>query len=136
MEEKCQDGHLLGDSAYPLSKNLLTPFPGRGLLTPDQINYNLKHSSNRIRIEHCNGVLKQKWRQLYHVKLRQVRSIVHFIRACCVLHNLALQEDENIELVENEEMDAAQHNPENFNVVDDLNAADKRNTIVEVLAVH
>ncbi|KAI4455550.1 hypothetical protein MML48_9g00007557 [Holotrichia oblita] len=41
-------------------------------------------------IQHCFGVLKQKFRQLYHIKLRKIPDIVDFIRACCVLHNLAI----------------------------------------------
>lgn len=34
--------------------------------------------------------MKQKFRQLYHVKMKNVGFIVHFIRACAVLHNLSL----------------------------------------------
>lgn len=44
-------------------------------------------------IEHCFGILKQKFRQLYHLKLRSEHDIANFIRACCVLHNLALEDD-------------------------------------------
>nr|CAI5827134.1 unnamed protein product [Callosobruchus analis] len=39
------------------------------------------------------SILKQKFRQLYHVKLRNVRTIVHFLRAACVLHNIALEDN-------------------------------------------
>lgn len=134
LAEKCEEFHLLGDSAYPLSQHLLTPFPDRGFLTRPQINYNMQHSSNRIKIEHCNGVLKQKWRQLYHVKLRNIRLIVNFIRACCVLHNLGLQDgvvldanDENEELVE--EPPILEHR----DVQEDLNAVEKRNYILNIL---
>ncbi|KAJ8934439.1 hypothetical protein NQ318_003834, partial [Aromia moschata] len=52
------------------------------MLDRPQINYNMQHSSNRIKIEHCNEVLKKKWRQLYHTKLKEIRVIVNFIRAC------------------------------------------------------
>lgn len=140
LQEKCNEFHILGDSAYPLMYNLMTPFPDRGMLTRNQINYNFQHSSNRICIEHCNGLLKQKWRQLYHLKLRDIRTIVHFIRACCVLHNLALNDnflyiegDNNLEANENnvnlyDIQDAAEHaniaNPD---------AVQKRNMIVNTL---
>ncbi|KAJ4427072.1 hypothetical protein ANN_26871 [Periplaneta americana] len=30
--------------------------------------------------------------QLYHVKLKNIRDIVHLIRACCVLHNIAIED--------------------------------------------
>ncbi|KAF2894582.1 hypothetical protein ILUMI_11592 [Ignelater luminosus] len=35
-----EHGHLIGDSAYPLMKNLLTPFRDNGHLTAAQNNYN------------------------------------------------------------------------------------------------
>lgn len=140
LEEKCGEFHLLGDSAYPLSKNLMTPFPDRGLLNRLQINYNMQHSINRVKIEHCNGVLKQKWRQLYHVKLRDIRLIVNFIRACCVLHNLGLQDGVLLDLEPNEEnaelgQAAPNLDPDNLeqNIQEDLNAIEKRNSIVNIL---
>lgn len=34
--------------------------------------------------------MKQKFRQLFHIKLKNVEFIVHFIRACAVLNNLSL----------------------------------------------
>lgn len=137
LEEKCGEFHLLGDSAYPLLKNVLTPFPDRGLLNRQQINYNIQHSSNRVKIEHCNGVLKQKWRQLYHLKLRDIRLIVNFIRACCVLHNLGLQDGVALDLEENVEPvePAPRLDPDNIEqgIQEDLNAVAKRNHIVNIL---
>lgn len=79
LQAKCGSYFLLGDSGYSLQKNLMTPFKDRGQLTRKQINYNLKLSQNRYRIEHCFGILKQKFRQLYHLKLRKIVKIVHFM---------------------------------------------------------
>lgn len=93
LEEKCGIYFLLGDSGYPLQPNLLTPFKDRGNLTRRQGNFNVKLARNRYVIEHCFGILKQKFRQLYHVKLRSPRFIVHFIRAACVLHNIAINDN-------------------------------------------
>ncbi|KAJ8927446.1 hypothetical protein NQ314_020116 [Rhamnusium bicolor] len=100
--EKCHDLYILGDSGYPLLPNLLTPFKDRGQLTRAQSNYNVKLSKNRYLIEHCIGLLKQKFRQLFHVKLRSIISIAHLIRACCVLHNMALMDDFHYEENENQ----------------------------------
>nr|CAI5848815.1 unnamed protein product [Callosobruchus analis] len=93
LQQKCGRYFLLGDSGYPLENNLLTPYKDRGNLTRRQRNYNIKLSKNRCVIEHCFGILKQKFRQLYHIKLRNVRTIVHFLRAACVLHNIALEDN-------------------------------------------
>lgn len=104
LEEKCNNYHILGDSGYPLHKNLLTPFKDRGQLTDRQLYYNVQLSKNRYVIEHCFGVLKQKFRQMYHIKLRNMEYIVHLIRAACVLHNLALEDDFHVEI--DDEIDA------------------------------
>lgn len=101
---RCHDFHLLGDSGYPCMVNLLTPFKDRGNLTAIQSNFNSKLSTNRYVIEHCFGLLKQKWRQLYHIRLRKINDIVHFIRACCVLHNLAIK-DEFVDNIQPNNMD-------------------------------
>ncbi|KAJ8949259.1 hypothetical protein NQ318_022772 [Aromia moschata] len=91
------------DPASYINRNGVLFDSDRGLLDRPQINYNMQHSSNRIKIKHCNGVLKQKWRQLYHTKLKEIRLIVNFIRACCVLHNLGLQDGVIFDLEPNEE---------------------------------
>lgn len=90
LSEKCGEKFIIGDSAYPCLRNLLTPYKDNGNLSPTERNFNIKLSHCRISIEHSFGLLKQKFRQLYHLKLRDISLICHFIRACCVLHNLCL----------------------------------------------
>lgn len=97
LPQRCQDYFLLGDSGYPCLANLLTPFRDRGQLTRRQRNYNYALSKNRYVVEHCFGVMKQRFRQLYHLKLRNIRNAVHFIRACAVLHNIALTDNLHIQ---------------------------------------
>lgn len=87
LEEKCGRYFILGDSGYPLKTHLLTPYKDRGQLSRRQINYNLKLSKNRYVIEHCFGILKQKFRQMFHIKLRNLELLINFIPASCVLHN-------------------------------------------------
>ena len=140
LAEKCGQYHILGDSGYPLMPNLLTPFRDRGQLTNIQSNYNVQLSKNRYVIEHCFGILKQKFRQLYHCKLRKVESIVHLIRAACVLHNLALEDDFNVEEEEDQEAGAAA-NPQEDDVDDedldgDRNAQGHRLQIANMLYIN
>lgn len=138
MQEKCGHFHLLGDSGYPVLSNLLTPFRDRGQLSRAQSNYNVVLATNRYIIEHCFGLLKQKFRQLYHIKLRKINDIVHFIRACCVLHNLALQDDlpfiqHQVEVPPpgNPQVDNDNEDPDE--IPDDRNGVQKRNDIVNII---
>lgn len=50
-------------------------------------------SSCRVIVENAFGCLKQRFRQLYHFKLRNIVRMVQVIHACCVLHNLANESD-------------------------------------------
>lgn len=84
---------MLGDSAYPCLTNLIVPYKDNGHLTRAQRNFNVKLSSCRVVIENAFGCLKQRFRQLYHIKLRNIVRIVQVIHACCILHNLANADD-------------------------------------------
>lgn len=79
----------MGDSAYPCLKQLIVPYRDNGHLTRAQRNFNQKLSSCRVIIENAFGCLKQRFRQLYHFKLRDIVRMVRVIHACCVLHNIA-----------------------------------------------
>lgn len=89
------DYYLLGDSAYPCNKYLITPYKDNGHLTRAQLQFNIKLSSGCVRIEHTFGIFKERFRQLYYCKLRGIKKLCHFIRACCVLHNIANEDDLN-----------------------------------------
>lgn len=134
LEEKCGRYFILGDSGYPLQQNLLTPYKDRGNLSRRQENYNIQLAKNRYVIEHCFGILKQKFRQLYHLKLRSIRFIVHFIRASCVLHNVAINDDFAVD----NELDPGHpndnlHAANEDEVVDDARAQDVRNRVANTL---
>ncbi|KAJ8967377.1 hypothetical protein NQ314_002932 [Rhamnusium bicolor] len=101
LAEKCGEYYILRDSGYLCLRHLLTPYKDRGQLTIVERIYNYKLSSVRYKIEHGFGLLKQKFRQMYHVELKKIGDIVNFIRSCCVLHNLAIDDftyDENAEV--------------------------------------
>lgn len=105
---------MLGDSAYPLSERVLTPYRDNGHLTDAQVKFNKKLSTCRIIIEHSFGILKQQFRQLYYCKLKGMAKLNHFVRACCVLHNLLRKN--NLELSYNmfDEPLAIQNNNDNL----------------------
>jgi len=90
--------YIVGDSAYPCLEYLMVPYRDNGHLTRAQRHYNNRLSSCRVIVENAFGVLKQRFRQLYHFKLQNIVRMVQIIHACCVLHNLASIDD--IELLE------------------------------------
>ncbi|XP_026826315.1 putative nuclease HARBI1 isoform X2 [Ooceraea biroi] len=56
--------HILGDTAYPLKKYLITPYKDYGNLTEEQRNFNYKFCVCRVKIENAFGLLKARFRQL------------------------------------------------------------------------
>lgn len=91
LKDICENKwHILGDSAYPLKKWLLTPFKNYGNLSIAQRHYNYRFSATRVKIENSFGLLKSRWRQLIHTDFASVERTSNFILACCVLHNLCL----------------------------------------------
>ncbi|XP_071576255.1 putative nuclease HARBI1 [Temnothorax nylanderi] len=58
------DSYLVGDAAYSLHENLMTPYRDNGHLTHKQKNYNFCHSSARMVIERTFGLLKGRFRSL------------------------------------------------------------------------
>ncbi|XP_036144782.1 uncharacterized protein LOC118646304 [Monomorium pharaonis] len=47
----------------------------------------------RASVTNAFGNLKQRFRQLYHFKLRDIIRMVQVVHACCVLHNMANAND-------------------------------------------
>lgn len=88
------------DAAYPLLSQLLTPYiTSRGrLLTAGQKRYNKLHSSTRQKIGNAFSDLVRKWRFLYkHLYLKDVNRCCKAIVTCCVLHNLCIDDGENLQ---------------------------------------
>jgi len=83
---------LLGDSGYPLRPWLLTPLQGDFPRGSPEERYNRRHKSARSIIERCNGVLKARFRCLlkHRVLHYSPTKASHIINACCVLHNICI----------------------------------------------
>lgn len=86
--------HLIGDSAYPLLCNLMTPFRDNGHLTRSQSRYNTKLSSIRSIIERSFGLLKTKFRRLKYLDISDFDLGMQMIASACVLHNFIIKGDE------------------------------------------
>ena len=55
---------LIGDSAYPLLKWLIKPYPENDHMTEQRRNFNYQLSRARIVVENAFGCLKARWRRL------------------------------------------------------------------------
>ncbi|XP_032671800.1 putative nuclease HARBI1 [Odontomachus brunneus] len=127
------DLHLIGDAAYPLLQNVMTPFRDTGHLTRAQIVYNMKLAKIRNIIERAFGLLKCKFRRLYFLDVGDFELGQKMIVASCILHNFMINRGE-IDVEDNEvnENEIVLNNVdnENENEMDDRNAIVKRNTLM------
>lgn len=88
--------HVLGDSAYPLKRWVLTPFRDNGRLTRRQKRYNFVHSSTRMVVERSLGLLKGRFRKLKtQMEVDKIEDAPVIIMAACMLHNVCLMDDED-----------------------------------------
>lgn len=83
---------IVADEAFGLHKNLLTPYPGRGLTEKRRIfNYRL---SRARRIAECAfGILANKWRVLHTPLLVEPDFTDIIVKSCCILHNYVRKRD-------------------------------------------
>ncbi len=122
-------GFLLGDAGYGLCKHLLTPYRGvryhlREFATKESGRpknmkelFNYRHSSMRIIIERCFGVMKNRFRILsVPLQLSTPEKMWTVMYACVALHNFIRVEnekvDEQIEHDVNEELMNRRYNNE------------------------
>ena len=89
--------YLAGDSAYPLSSIVITPYRSnsRHLDANKRKKFNKRHSKYRVRVEHCFGVLKGRFCSLTELRMRFQNEESHqlcneWILVCCILHNILL----------------------------------------------
>lgn len=83
-----EDLAFVGDSAFPLRRNLMKPFGGRGcVLNQSQKRFNKKLRGARVIVEHVFGILTSRFKCLkgpLNVKIDNAKLIT---LACCVVHN-------------------------------------------------
>ena len=90
--------YLLGDSAYPLNRFIMTPFRDNGNLTREQKLFNKKLSSSRVLIEHTFGRLKGLFRRLKYLNIVKIKYARYIILSSCILHNIAIDNNTDCEL--------------------------------------
>lgn len=88
--------YILGDAAYPLLPWLMTPFKDYGTLSREKQNYNKQHSRGRQVVERAFGQLKGRFRRLTLFYVHKIELLVYCIVAVCVLHNVCILNDDEI----------------------------------------
>lgn len=126
------NGHMLGDSAYPCLDYLMIPFKDNGHLSTAQKHFNKRLSKSRVVIEQTFGLLITRFRQLKFIYMRRTDLIPIVIGAACILHNIWIDNQDEIIIEENGIL-----NDNCINGVDDTNllagnstGAEKRNRLV------
>ena len=79
---------IVGDGAYPLQEWLLKPYPKIGVLAQDEKRFNKELSKASVKVEHCFGMLKGRWRILKNVILDDLQKVPLIVLYCCILHNI------------------------------------------------
>lgn len=132
-----REQHLIGDCAYPLMLNLMTPFRDNGHLPAAHVRYNIRRSSIRSIIERAFGLLKIKFRRLKYLDISDVRFGNTIIAATCMLYNFIIDNEREIEDCNeriNDNDDAPAIDVHEQNAVQDRprmqEAIEKRNIIV------
>ena len=88
--------YLVGDSAYPLTESLVKPLSDSAT-DPAENKCNKELSRARVGIECAFGVLKSRFRIVMKGCEDQLTTFNQTILACCVLHNMCVQNDDRFE---------------------------------------
>ena len=86
--------HILGDSAYPLSNHLLTPYRVRQNMSLAQKKYNTNLALKRSVIERAFVLLGLRFPRLMKLKVKSLDKRIKCIVSACVLHNWCIFEDD------------------------------------------
>lgn len=134
------DGHIVGDAAYPLMKQLMVPYKDTGRLTSKQRKFNTTLSTSRCVIERAFALLKGRFRRLKMLDMSRVDLIPKVVVSCCILHNICLDNsdllDDSGQVTVEDDNDHCQELVDDVGIVTPANrqfAVAKRNQICENL---
>lgn len=81
--------HIVGDAAYGLHMNIMVPYAGIDLDPPKE-TFNKRHSSTRMVVERTFSDIKTRFLRLTYLQ-SNVEFATKIVVACCVLHNICIQ---------------------------------------------
>ncbi|CAI6373017.1 unnamed protein product [Macrosiphum euphorbiae] len=123
--------HILGDSAFPL---LLVPYKATHILSDREKLFNKRLSSTRVVIEQAFGLLLGRFRRLKSIESKSVELMSLIMTGACILHNLALKNNDLFEIEDNDQdfdiqTDEFHQNLDVPIAVTQRNGIDKRNEL-------
>ncbi|XP_042910704.1 uncharacterized protein [Parasteatoda tepidariorum] len=89
---------IVADEAFPLTENIMRPFPGKNLSNEQRI-FNYRLSRARRISENVFGILVQKFRMFMRPLQGSPDNITSLVLAACILHNF-IRNDENYQVPE------------------------------------
>jgi len=75
--------NVLGDSAFPLSDQVMVPFKDYSCLCTRELTFNKQLSKTRVMTENTFGIRKSRFRKLEYVDC-DTKHVPDIIAACCV----------------------------------------------------
>ena len=86
--------HIVGDDAFPMSNNLMKPYPHRNLARDKQI-FNYRLSRARRVVENAFGILAHRWRVFLTTIKMCPDKLTYVIFAACCLHNYLVEKNKS-----------------------------------------
>ena len=95
LETRFPRRFVLGDSAYPQSEVMMTPYPEDQIQNDDnKCLFNVRHSSARCEMTECiYGMLKRRFPILVWMR-NKLQNAIKIIMCCVILHNIAIEWNE------------------------------------------
>lgn len=96
------EDYLLADSAYTASTTIVPVYRKIGKLEVEKSKFNVRHSSARVCVEHCIGILKSRFQSLKDLRMpvrdkKDVARINAWIKTCCILNNFLIDINDDSE---------------------------------------
>lgn len=118
--------YVLADSAYTLSEYILTSFKKPASLNPENADFNQILSSMRVCVEHCIGILKNRFESLKGMRHRirdkkSAKEVVEWAKACAILHNMILEDSVEFEVESDDDESSSSSEGEEREIEDDDN---------------
>lgn len=81
------DLFLVGDSSFPLSPSLITPYRDKGNLTQQQRSFNNALKPVKSSVQKAFALLKGTFKRLKFLDMQRIDLVVKVVLASCALHN-------------------------------------------------